>query len=177
MEYILYKATSPSGRYYVGITNNFKRRMKEHRNSKWPFGHALRKYGQENFEFEFEHFNSVEEALEREKQIVTPELLESKRSYNACVGGLLSNVLLHNNPMHDKEVVSNHPAIWTTDNNPMNNPVSKQKMIEGQKRRRVCIDGVVYEGVREACRKLGTYRQFMLHRIKSENYPTWTYAN
>jgi predicted GIY-YIG superfamily endonuclease len=176
MTYILYKATSPSGRMYIGITNNFKRRMKEHRQSNWPFGQALRKYGQNNFTFEFETFSTVEEALDRERELVTPELLKSKKLYNACVGGILSDVLAHSNPMHNPDIVESHPNMWTTTNNPMNNADSKRRMIENQNRRPVCIDGVIYPGVREACRQLNTYRQFMIHRIKSPNYPTWTYA-
>lgn len=176
MKYVLYKATSPSGRTYIGITNNFKRRMKEHGSSKWPFGHALRKYGKENFQFEFEYFDSVEEALKREKELVTPEILKTKKLYNACVGGELSNVLLYNNPMHSLEVLEKHSNIWTTENNPMNNPISKKKMIESQNRKRVSIDGVEYEGVREAARQIGSYRQFVVHRLRSNNFPTWYYV-
>ena len=51
--YLIYKATSPSGRIYIGVTNNFKRRMKEHMSSPYPFGHAVRKYGRQNFTYEF----------------------------------------------------------------------------------------------------------------------------
>ena len=176
MTYLIYKATSPSGRMYIGLTNNFKRRMKEHRNSPWPIGHALRKYGQHNFKFEFEEFPDMEAALNRERELVTPQALESRKLYNACVGGILSDVLAHSNPMHNSDVVAAHPNMWTTEHNPMNNPASKQRMIESQNRRAVIIDSVEYPGVREACRQLGTYRQFMIHRIKSDNYPTWTYA-
>jgi len=176
MKYLLYKALSPSGRTYIGVTNNFKRRMKEHQTSKWPFGHALRKYGKENFDYQFEYFDSVEEALEREAQLVTEEELKTKKLYNACIGGRLSNVLLYDNPMHREEVVKKHPNLWTTQNNPMNNPDSKQKMVESQKRKRVFIEGEVYEGVREASRKLKTYRQFVIHRLKSKNFPDWYYV-
>lgn len=175
MNYILYKATSPSGRTYIGITNNFKRRMKEHRNSQWPFGHALRKYGEKNFTFEFEYFDSVEDALAREAELVTPEILKTKKLYNATVGGTISNVLLYDNPMHNPKVVEKHPNIWSTENNPMNNPDSKRRMIESQKRKRVSIDGIEYDGVREAARQLGTYRQLVVHRLRSENFPTWFY--
>lgn len=175
MNYILYKATSPSGRMYIGITNNFKRRMKEHRTSKWPFGHALRKYGEKNFTYEFEFFDSVEQALEREKELVNPETLASKRFYNACVGGEFSNVLSYNNPMHDPEVVGKHPNLWSTENNPMNVPEQKQKMIDSQKRKPISIEGVRYEGVREAGRQIGQSRQMIVHRLKSDNYPDWYY--
>lgn len=175
MNYILYKATSPSGRIYIGVTNNFKRRMKEHARSVWPFGHALRKYGRESFTYEFEYFPTVEQALKREKELVTPEVLKTKRLYNATVGGNLSNVLLFDNPMYNPDTVSKHPNIWSTENNPMNNPELKEKMVQSQKRKKISINGVVYEGVREAARQLNSYRQFIIYRLKSNNYPDWYY--
>lgn len=175
MNYILYKATSPSQRIYIGVTNNFKRRMKEHKSSKFPFGHAVRKYGLENFTFEFEFFSSVEDALLREAELVTINEVNSKKYYNTSVGGTLSNVLMSDNPMWKEHVVSNHPNIWSTENNPMNNPESKQKMIDSQKRKRVSIDGIEYDSVREAARQLNSYRQFVIHRLRSENFPTWYY--
>lgn len=173
--YLLYKAKSPSGRLYIGITNNFKRRMKEHMSSKYPFGEALRKYGRHNFSFEFEYFNSAEEALHREAELVTQEQVADKKYYNVCVGGRFSNVLLNNNPMHDPAVVSKHPNMWTTDNNPMNNPESKQKMIASQKCKEVYIQGDTYYGVREAARKLNLSRQLVVYRLKSKSFTDWYY--
>lgn len=175
MNYILYKATSPSGRVYIGVTNNFKRRMKEHSSSQYPFGHAIRKYGKDNFSFEFEYFNSVEDALKREKELVTIEEVRSKNFYNSTVGGDPKIALSVLNPMHDPKVREKHSNIWTTENNPMNNPESKKKMIENQKRKKISIDGVEYSGVREAARQIGSYRQFIVHRLRSKNYPNWYY--
>ena len=175
--YLLYKAISPNGRIYIGVTNNFKRRMKEHLSSKYPFGHAIRKYGRRNFTYEFEQFDTVEQALEREAQLVGIEEVKSKKYYNVTVGGILSNVLLFDNPMKKDEVIKNHPNIWSTENNPMNNPISKQKMIESQNRKRVSISGIIYEGVREAARRLNTYRQLVVYRLKSNNFPDWYYVN
>ncbi len=175
MEYTLYKLTSPSGRYYIGITNNFKRRLKEHGSSKYALGHAIRKYGKHNFQYEFETFDTVEEALAREAELVTLDLVKAKKVYNETVGGILSNVLGNDNPMHREGVSENHPNIWSTENNPMNDPVSKQKMIDSQSTKKVSIDGVEYYGVREAARQLGSYRQFVIHRLHSNNYPTWYY--
>lgn len=176
MNYILYKATSPSGRIYIGVTNNFKRRLKEHMSSKYPFGHAIRKYGKDKFVYEFEFFDSLEEALSREAELITIKEVNSRKYYNASLGGALSNVLLNDNPMHKQEVFDNHPNIWSTENNPMNNPLSKQKMIENQNRKKVSIDGVIYDGVREAARQLNSYRQFVIHRLQSSNFPTWYYV-
>lgn len=176
MKYLVYKATSPSGRIYIGITNNFKRRMKEHLSSKYPFGHALRKYGRNNFTYSFEEYDTLEEALEREAQLVTKEEVASKKYYNCCVGGVLSNVLKNDNPMSNPEVVANHPNVWTSENNPMHNLVSKQKMIENQRCKKVNVDGKEYYGVREAARCLGVSRQMLVHRLKSPNYPTHFYV-
>ncbi len=173
--YLLYKATSPSGRMYVGVTNNFKRRMKEHLSSKWPFGHALRKYGRHNFTYEFEQFETMEMALAREYELVNEDSIKSKKFYNACVGGVISNTLTTNNPMHDKNVLENHPNLWTSENNPMNNPESKQKMIESQKRKEISVDGIIYKGVREAARTLGVSRQLLVHRLRSKNFSTYFY--
>lgn len=175
MKYILYKATSPSGRTYIGITNNFKRRMKEHGSSKFPFGHALRKYGTKNFTFEFEYFDTVEGALNRESELVTPETLASKKLYNAMLGGTLANTLAADNPMHRQEVLDNHPNLWTTENNPMNSPESKLKMIESQNRKRISIKGVEYPGIREAARQISESRQLVVYRLKSPNFPDWYY--
>jgi predicted GIY-YIG superfamily endonuclease len=175
MEYVLYKITSPSGRTYIGITNNLKRRLKEHKTSPYPFGHAVRKYGYENMHFEFEHFKDVGSALAREAELVTPTEVASRKYYNASVGGALSNVLSQDNPMHRESVVRDHPNIWTTHNNPMNNPDSKARMIKSQSCKKVSVDGVVYYGVREAARKTGQSRQNVLNRLRSKNFPTWYY--
>lgn len=154
--YVLYKAKSPSGRTYIGITNNFKRRMKEHSTSKYPFGEALRKYGKHNFTFEFEHFSSVEDALQREAELVTEEQVADKKYYNVCVGGTMSNVLINNNPM--------------------NNPESKQKMIASQKCKQVYIQGNTYYGIREAARQLGISRQLVVYRLKAKSFTDWYYV-
>ncbi len=150
--------------------------MKEHLSSQWPFGHALRKYGRENFTYEFEYFDCVEDALAREQELVNVETLKTRKLYNATVGGAFSNVLIYDNPMFRPEVVNNHPNIWSTENNPMNDAASKQKMIENQSRKKVSIDGVEYPGVREAARQIGSYRQLVVHRLRSKNFPTWYYV-
>ena len=144
--------------------------------STYSFGNALRKYGKENFTYTFEVYDSVDLALQRESELITTEIIDSRECYNECVGGKLTNVLLQNNPMHNPEVVRNHPNIWTTNKNPMHNAESKAKMIQGQTKKRVSIDGIVYEGVREASRQLNSYRQFVIHRLKSKQFPSWYYV-
>ena len=178
MQYVLYKATSPSGRTYIGITKNFKRRMKEHGYSPYAFGRALRKYGRENFEYEFELYPDVESALTREAELVTVEAVKSRKLYNESVGGVFSNSLRGMNPMHNPEVLNRHPNLFTSENNPMNDPEVREKVkaAHEQYKKKVSIDGVVYVGVREAARQLNSYRQLVVHRLKSSNYPTWFYV-
>ena len=173
--YLLYKATSPSGRYYIGVTNNFKRRLKEHNSSVYPFGKALRKYGRDAFTYEFEYYDTAEAALEREQELVCTASLKSGELYNVSLGGTLSNVLKGDNPMHRKEVLENHPSIFTSSNNPMNIPESKQKMIDSQASKKVCIEGVEYPSVREAARQHNFSRQRLIHRLKSKNFTDWYY--
>ena len=173
MKHYLYKLTDPEGKSYIGVTCNFKRRMKEHRRSTWPVGVAIRHFGEENFKVEIEEFESQILAYNREFELVNFNTIETL--YNMTVGGSPKTQMLLNNPMLDAEVAKNHPGIWTSENNPMHNPVSKEKMISSQKRKRVSVDGVIYEGVREAARAVGESRQCLVHRLRSVNFPTCFY--
>lgn len=73
MKGYVYKLTSPSGKCYIGITNNFKRRMAEHRRySKTIINRkiyiAMRKYGFDEFKVEIlEEYNIKDESKLLEK--------------------------------------------------------------------------------------------------------------
>lgn len=174
--YLVYIATSPTGKRYVGVTNNLKRRIKEHLSSPYPFGRALRKHGKDAFRFDIIECLDVHHAMELESLMVGDEEVASDDYYNVCVGGTLSNVLLQKNPMHDPDVVAKHPSLFSSTKNPMFNLKSKHKMIESQKRKKVRIEGKTYGGVREAARALGLLRQTLVHRLKSDNFPTYCYC-
>lgn len=174
--FLVYKATlRKDGRRYIGVTNNFKRRMKEHRTSPYPFGRALRKYGEGSFDFDFEEFETEEAAYQREAELVTDKEVSSDSYFNCCVGGIVSKMCGDLNPMRDPNIASRHPNIWTTENNPMNSPESKAKMINSQSCRKVSVKGISYYGVREAARSLGISRQCLVHRLKSNNFPDYFY--
>ena len=54
MEHVIYKLTSPSGKIYIGRTNDFYDRMKDHKSKAkkgidFPIYRAVRKYGWDNF--------------------------------------------------------------------------------------------------------------------------------
>lgn len=173
--YLVYIATSPSNKKYIGVTNNLKRRLKEHLSSPYPFGRALRKYGKDNFTYETIEAKDVHDALEMENLLVTEDEVNDDQFYNLCVGGTLSQVLQSNNPMHDPDIVAKHPSLFSTTKNPMFNPKSKQKMIEAQKKKKVLIGDVLYDGVRYAANQIGISRQCLIHRIKSDNFPNYQY--
>ena len=175
MKHYLYKLTDPNGKSYIGVTCNFKRRMKEHRCSSWPIGLAIREFGEENFTIEVEEFETKEIALEKEFELVSLDSIKDGNLYNLTVGGPSSNQLKHNNPMLDSSIVQNHPNIWTSTHNPMKNPESRKKMIQSQKRKPVYVEGVSYEGVREAARAVGESRQLVVYRLKSPSFPDWYY--
>lgn len=173
MKHYLYKLTDPNGKSYVGVTNNIKRRMKEHRRSLWPIGIALKEFGEENFTLTVEEFDTKEIALEKEFELASLESLPDL--YNVTVGGDTSTQMTYSNPMKIAEVVNSHPNIWTSEHNPMRDAASKQKMIQNQRLKPVSIDGVKYFGVREAARAVGESRQLVVYRLKSPSFPTWFY--
>lgn len=174
---MVYKAVSPSGKYYIGITNNFKRRMKEHRRSKYPFGRALRKYGQASFTFEFVENLTLDEAYEIEELLIGIEEVKSDKCYNISCGGRPDIQIGKLNPMHREDVKAKHTNLWDSENNPMKDPVIKARAMKSNEKykKRVLVEGREYLGVRVAARDIGISRQCLVHRIKSINFPDYKY--
>lgn len=92
--YILYRAISPSGKSYVGITNNFTKRKWTHEyqakrlRNKTIFYCALRKY---NYKFEWiiiQDKLTKEQAEELEMLVIeTLNLTNRQNGYNISIGG------------------------------------------------------------------------------------------
>lgn len=173
MEYIVYIATAQNGKRYVGITNNFKRRMKEHNSSPYPFGRALRKHGRESFTYEFIQCADIDEAYDIEARLVGPEQVADDMFYNISCGGRQDVQFGDRNCMKDPEVVARHSGCWTSENNPMRQEkhLKANRERNDKKKKKVSVDGIIYNGVRHAARVLGTTRQALGHRLKSENFP------
>ena len=68
--YCVYKHTSPSGKSYIGQTNNYKSRCNQHKsksNGCVAFSNAIKKYGWDNFEhIILEQCSNANSANERE---------------------------------------------------------------------------------------------------------------
>lgn len=88
----LYKITNKiNGKKYIGITNSFKRRFREHKRNHSPNSlicKAIQKYGQENFIFEVLKENlSIESACELEQEYIKKEDCLVPNGYNISKGG------------------------------------------------------------------------------------------
>lgn len=58
----------------------------------WPFHRAVKKYGYENFRREIlEFFDSVEDALVREREVVNEVWVMNPSTYNVALGGKINN--------------------------------------------------------------------------------------
>lgn len=88
--YFLYKITSPSGYFYVGVTKNPELRFGQHARSHHPIGNAIRKYGKGNMRYELIAFGTSEEIYAIEAYIVTEDFLKTQPTYNQKVGGIVS---------------------------------------------------------------------------------------
>jgi group I intron endonuclease len=89
--YTIYKHTSPSGKSYIGMTKNIKRRNSQHQSvvsSCTYFSNAVKKYGWDNFIHELlGEYLSFEEANECEVFMITEHTTLAPFGYNLKRGG------------------------------------------------------------------------------------------
>ena len=91
--YLIYKLTFPNNKLYVGITNNFYRRMGQHKNvanslkSNLPLYNAINKYGWNNINTEIIYNNlDKNKAVEKEMELIS-SLKLTQKGYNKSPGG------------------------------------------------------------------------------------------
>lgn len=92
----IYKATSPSGKCYIGLTNNFERRKQDHiykaydecsYKNKYRFKQAILKHGHENIMWEIiDSAKDYDTARELEKRYIL-HFNSWKNGYNMSCGG------------------------------------------------------------------------------------------
>lgn len=91
MNYVIYKVTSPSGKSYIGQTNNLSRRMEKHRHSSSTcraFHNAINKYGWDNMIIEVLYEGiTLEEANKVETQTILELNTLYPNGYNLTTGG------------------------------------------------------------------------------------------
>ncbi len=95
-KYLIYCHTSPSGKSYIGQTNNYKRRCKEHKqlkNNSVSFARAIKKYGWDNFEHKILEENlSIDESNFKEEYYIKEMNTIFPFGYNLTTGGLNRSV-------------------------------------------------------------------------------------
>lgn len=96
--YCVYLITFPNGKAYVGITNNVKRRIAQHKkcskkDTKIKFYLALKKYGMENCKIEVIEKNlTKQQACQKEIDLIKEKDLINN-GYNTTNGGNVSPIL------------------------------------------------------------------------------------
>lgn len=174
---LLYKCYNrETDKTYIGVTNNFSRRLVEHQRDEFSFlGKDLKKFGIESFDFNFEMFSSYSEAFQREEELLTDEVCNSELSYNTRLGGRKGKLCSSKQPKKDGRQNNHHPKHFSSEYNPMFDEGIKQKMISKQKCKKVLIEGVEYYSVREASRQLDINRKTIVNRLKNDNFPHYSY--
>lgn len=90
--FVIYKYTSPSGKSYIGQTNNIVRRTREHKQSRSNsrlFRRAIEKYGWETFTYELLADNlTIDQSNYLEEHYIAEYNTMSPFGYNLKSGGL-----------------------------------------------------------------------------------------
>jgi len=88
VEGLIYLATTPNGKHYVGQTTNLKNRIANHMHGKTLFAKAVKKYKDEIVWTTIDYFHSQEEAnLKENKWIMHYKSTERGLGYNLTFGG------------------------------------------------------------------------------------------
>lgn len=88
MKYTVYKVTNMiNNKYYIGV-HSTKNPNDSYMGSGKIIKDAILKYGKENFRKEVLFvFDTLEEALSKEKEIVTEDFVKNENNYNISLGG------------------------------------------------------------------------------------------
>ena len=161
--FILYQVTClVNNKKYIGV--HYTDRDDGYLGSGKAIKSAVKRYGKQKFIREtLETFETAEEAYYRESQIVTAEICNSNSYYNINLGG--------NQPPNHAGVKRNSIKYAEANRRRWANPEYRKRLSEsfskGNVKRPVMIDGVKYESMAAAGRKLGLTRAAILHRVKT----------
>jgi group I intron endonuclease len=152
-EYLIYCHTSPTGKKYIGQTNNYNRRCSEHKTSKGcpAFHNAIIKYGWDNFNHEIlDDGLSLEEANILEEFYISKYNSLAPNGYNLQTGG--------NNSRPS-------PLVIQKDQHGSKNHMAKVYEIISPDNERVVVNGVL----KKYCKDRNLSYDLML-RVSNPNY-------
>jgi hypothetical protein len=131
------------------------------------FGHHLKP-------FLYKNYKPKKEVKVREKKKVYPIIIdgiEYKSSYEA------SKKLGLNKPTIVYRIKSTHFPTYLYCDDDLNKKNGKYDEINPKNKQKILIDGVEYESIMEASRKLKILSHAILHRLNSTAYPNWCYLD
>lgn len=151
-KYLVYKHTSPSGKSYVGLTNNLTKRNSKHRRDSGciAFYTAIQKYGWYSFSHEILVDNlSLEEANDWEKFFIKIENSLAPNGYNLKDGG---NSFTHSaetrakiaNSLNGKKAsLETRAKISAGNKGKVNSPETRAKMSASQKGKKRSPEAII----------------------------------
>ena len=162
MPYLIYKATSPSGKSYIGLTSQqLQGRAHQHythakSSDRFPFYKALRKYGKQIvWEVLESGLSSLEVAGDRERHFISQyQSNVAGKGYNCTEGGDVGR------PVGSHSVYDSHP-VMRSDGAVFISALSAAKIMGGCK-----------DAVSKAIRNNGTCAGFSFKKISLEEYET-----
>jgi len=178
--HIIYKITSPSGKSYIGRTNDFDRRMREHKSSaknkpQFTLHKAINKYGWDNLVIE-----KVGETTDVDTAIIMEETLIQKHDsvgngYNDTYGGGGHSLWKDNPELLSKMKDSLKEAYKNGYVNPMTGKKHSDETIQKQKQKakgRFSLPWYIdRNGKEEGTRLYEERRQFLKNRnLKKDKY-------
>jgi group I intron endonuclease len=201
--YSLYQTTNlVNGKVYVGVHKESQYpEVDDYLGSGIGIMRAIDKYGRENFKREFlVVFGCPEDAYAAEAVYVTEEFI-TEDNYNMCVGGHGGDIRtgmksseetraklrqLHSDGVlswkgrtHRPESREKMSKTRTGHKDSMETRKKKSEYWKGRpsnNRRSVIIDGVTFPSVTGAAKRFGCKRDTIMSRIKSPNFPGYTYT-
>lgn len=122
--YCVYKHTSPSGKSYIGQTNNYERRCYQHQKKvkNTAIFYAIKKYGWDNFTHEILKDNlTLEQANYWEEKLIKEHNTLSPNGYNLVEGGINRK---HSEELKKKSSISY--KLWILSNPEKHNEIRKK---------------------------------------------------
>jgi group I intron endonuclease len=133
---LIYKATSPSGKSYIGYTTEWPKRKRVHEYAYGTckaFHSAIKKYGKENFQWEIIYEGN--DALEKENEFIIEHNTIYPNGYNIAEGGGLVMTGRKHSPETIKKMSNAHKYrneyYWS---GKTHSDDSKKKMSESRKK-------------------------------------------
>jgi len=180
MLHFIYKTTNNiNGKYYIGVhsTNDIN---DGYLGSGLVLKDAIKKYGKDNFTREIvEYFSSVEEAYNKEKELVNEDFVSLQETYNLKIGGAGGYIgkdfyeqysIDRKNYKHSVETIDKIRQSKLGEKNPFygkKHTGDKSRFAHKKNERKIVIDGITYDSCTDAATILGVSKSLVSKWIQT----------